>query len=218
MKVKVAIAAVAAAFVVSGCGAENTPSFMRSGPDLGQVLDRTVKALGSYQNYLRKIEVKSATPEHIKEMTGLFRQVMNMNPKLHRSPIGIELHKDASFIGFEDRNDDNVRDAGEKKLFKVEIDYEGRRLIATSDEYSTAVRPQSSGFFLGIMMSNFERRQRSVGIERNAFANRNVAALRSSRSVTGNGTRSDRSGLQRTSTRSYSARSRTRSGGLFSGK
>ncbi len=208
MRAVIGLVAVAgAAALVGACSAENTPSFIRKGPDLGAVLDRTAKALGSYQNYLKKVQAATATDAHIKEMTGLFRQVMNMDPKLHRTPIGINLRKDASFIGFEDRNNDNVRGAGEKKLFKVEIDYHGRRLIATSETYSTAVRPRSSGFFIGILMNDFERKQRAAGIDRKAFSNRKIASLRSSKSV------GNRSGGRRSH-----ARSRARSGGLFGGK
>ena len=136
-----------------------------------------------------------------------------MDPKLHHNPVGIRMRKDASFIGFDDRNNDNVRNPGEKKLFKVEIDYHGKRLIATSETQSTAVRPRSGGFFVGVLLRDFESKQRAAGIDRKAFANRKTASLRHARAVG-----SQASSRSRRSRSSYRARGRVRSGGLFRGK
>ncbi len=217
-KVLIKLAATAGVgLAVAGCGASSTPSLVNRGPDLGAVLDRTAKVLVSYQDYMQKLQVEVATAAHIDEMKGLLRQVMNMDPQLYHNPIGITLRKDAAFTGFDDRNDNNVKDADEKQLFKVEIDHHGRRLIATGESRTAAVRPSGSRFFAGVLMNRFASKQRAAGIDRKAFANRKISSLRPAGAVGGRtGLRparavGGRAGSQR-------ARGRTRSGGHFRGK
>lgn len=170
--------------------------------DLGKVLDRTQHALASYNKYLNKNKITEVKKEHVTKMTGYVHEVMNVQPVLHNNPIGVKMLKDASFEGFDDGNNNNIKDSGDKKLFRVEIDFEGKRLIASDSEGrgftgSGLVTGLLGGMLMGRLMGN----QRSAGVRPGTLSNRSVTSRASY-------------GRSRTSR----ARSSARSGGRFGGK
>jgi hypothetical protein len=165
------------------------------GPDMGAVLDRTSKALAAFQTHLEKQGVAQATNEHMSQLTGFLHRVLNHNPPVHTTPVGIKLLKDAKFEGFDDSNRDNVQDIGEKRLFTLEIDFDGKRLIATGQSGQSTGMGLASGLLTGMLLGRLLSNQRAAGIRPGHFAGRNV----SPRSA-------------------YPARARARSGGLFRGK
>ena len=191
--------------------------------DLGKVLDRTALSLTKYQGFLAEKKITAAGDEQAAEFTGYLNKVMNGNPKFFSKPIAVDLLKDGSFLGYADKNSNQVQDSGEDQLFTVVVDGLKKRLIATdidgkavSQEFAestTAAETGASGgsgsgfsgsglmtgMFLGMLLS----RQRGAGIAPGAFSSR-AATPRSSYTAP----RSART----------SSRSSSRSGGVSRGK
>ena len=191
-----AVIGLAVAFYVLKPEAEQTA-------DLGAVLDRTEFALMNYEK-MTQLEIDEtateATPEQMEEFRGIYTQVMNVDPKFYDKQIGLALKEDGSFLGFQDGNYNNVQDSGEEKLFTVEIDTENSRLIATDlNGSSSGLRFSGTGFLAGAIVGRLLGRQRAAGIKPGAFANRNVKPRSSYKSPS-------------------SARSKSRSGGVRTGK
>jgi hypothetical protein len=212
---------------LSGCS--DTPQAV----DLGKVLDRTALTLTKYQSFLAEKKIAAAGDEQAAQFSGFLNKVMNGEPRFYNKPIAVDLLKDGSFLGYEDKNTNQVQDSGENQLFTVVVDGQKKRLIATdidgkavSQEFTESAtaaasgasgasgetRGSGSGFsggglmtgmFLGMLLS----RQRGAGIAPGAFSSR-TATPRSSYTA-------PRSA--RTSSRS-SSRSRSRSGGVSRGK
>lgn len=92
---------------------------------------------------------------------------------LSKNRIGVNLAKDGSVEGYPDYNKNFKQDVNEKTMFKVEIDVERNRLIATdtqnqyrrSSGYSFA-----QGMFASYLLSSMLGRQRSAGIRSSRFA------------------------------------------------
>ncbi len=163
--------------------------------DLSKVLERTEVSLKLFQDHLKKNNIQTVSKEHLDQLTVFMQRVMNKDPAVYTSPVGVTLLKDTTFEGFKDANKDNVKDAGESKLFKVEIDFEGKRLIASDGNGGGFTgMGLASGFLLGSLMGNLMGRQRAAGVGPGHFKNRNVQS------------------------RASYARSKARSGGRFGGK
>lgn len=185
-------AALVVAASLSGCGSSD------SGPDLGRVLDRTQQALKVFQNYLTKENAKELTEAHKQQLAAFMGNAMNIQPPVHTTPVGIKLLKDSTFEGFDDPNKNNFQDSGESRLFKVEIDFEGKRLIATSEGGRSTGMGLGTGLLAGMLMGRLLGGQRAAGVKPGAFANRKVES--------------------RSAYRASRARSSARSGGRFGGK
>lgn len=168
-------------------------------PDLGAVLDRTLGSLKAFQDYLTKQKVTEVKEEEWKKLSLFMTDVMNREPKFYSKPLGIMLLKDAKFEGYEDKNNNKIKDTGESRVFTVEIDAERKRLIATDEGGSSVgsgMARAGTGFIAGMVLGSLLGRQRGAGIRPSSFANRKVQ-----------------------SRQNYgAARSRARSGGIRRGK
>lgn len=134
---------------------------------------------------------------------------LNNNPSLsHLGPMGVKPESDGSFLTYADSNNNQIKDVGEKELFKLEADAENDRLVA-SNEDGVAEQPQGmgmgTGFLMGMLLSNMMGRQRATGANP---ASRKATPKRAS---TGSASKSKGSPLS-------SARSRAGSGSHASGK
>lgn len=169
--------------------------------DLGQVLDRTEFALDSYQGYLTEnFADAEMTDENYAEFTTFYAEVLNSEPRFYDNTLGLEIKEDASFLGFEDANSNGIKDADEGDVFKVEIDSENNRLIASDMAgNSSGLRFSGTGFLAGMFLGNLLNRQSRAGVKAGSFNNRTV---------------SPRSAYKAPS----SARSSSRSGGVRAGK
>ena len=99
-------------------------------------------------------EDKEKTESFVK----LFRTKLNA-AKLVSTPIGVKIEDSGVINGFADKDKNNVMGAGEKSLFKIEIDAERNRVVATDNggHYRDHSYHRShglfSGYFFGRMLS-----------------------------------------------------------------
>ena len=114
-------------------------------------------------------------------------------PPLYASPIGIVVAKDGSIQGYDDKNGNYIRETGEGDLFKIEIDSQNNRIIASNDG---AVREQGmgmgGGLMMGMLMGSMLSRQSAAGIRPGAFNSKRAtpkprARTSSARSRAGSG-------------------------------
>ncbi len=192
--------------ILSACGGGGTP-----GVDVSKVLGKTSTVLTEFQNKLKSEGVTKPTDAHLKQLASLMANKMNASPAVHSSPVGVHLQKEFSFEGFADANENNIRDSGEAKLFKVEIDFDNNRLIGSgaSERGGFTGMGLAGGMLAGMLMGRLMGGQRGAGVQRGAFNNRSVQS-RSSYSQKRSSAAARKSG--------GSARSRSSSGGRFSGK
>ncbi|HIO93236.1 MAG TPA: hypothetical protein EYG68_10405 [Leucothrix mucor] len=105
-------------------------------------------------------------------------------PKVYSKTLGVTAEKDGSFIGFHDENVNKLKDSGEAQVFKVEIDGDKQKLIASDSERS-AESPfggMMMGMMMGMLMGNIMGRQRSTGTKPGANTPPRKSAAKSSSS------------------------------------
>jgi len=188
---------IIAALLAQSCSGQDTKS-----PDFYEIMDRTVDVMVATNQDLAAKDQTMANAMTMKKFTQRLHTAINANPRPYSKPVGLELLDDASFKGFDDKNNDNIQDYGEEKLFTLEIDPENNRLVCTDHTgQNHGYRISGAGFFAGALMGNLMNRQRTAGIDPNRFTG---STMRST-------SRSDRAAQR-------NARSRARSGGARSGK
>lgn len=155
-------------------------------------------------------EDKSKTDSFVK----LFRSKLNA-AKLVSKPIGVKIEESGVINGFADSDNNNVMGAGEKSIFKIEIDEAGDRVVATDGgghyrDHRYRGRGIMTGYFLGRMLS----RNRSYYTGSRASARPDYSKTKmSSKSYHASAV-----SKAKASARSTSARSRSGSRGLSFGK
>jgi hypothetical protein len=167
------------------------------GPDLNQVLKRTVAAMSALEKKLKADNINKIEPQHMTLLTSFMQHVMNLQPAFYKSKIAMNLEKDASYTGYSDTNANGKVDEGEKKIFKVEIDQANNRILATDTSGTTTSSSFSgTGLLTGLLIGSLLNRQRAAGVNPNSFNNRKVTPA----------------------SKYSSSRSKARSGGVFGGK
>ena len=211
-------------FLFTACSSDNNTTD-GLGIDNSAVLKRAKKSIISMQAILKTEGVTKPTDPHLQELADLMTTKMNENPKIHHRHIGVRLLKDFSFEGFEDRNQNSLKENSEKKLFKVEIDFDGKRLISSGSSAGTGYTSMgiNNGFLTGMLMQRFSNHQRGAGVASGFFNNRAVQSHASysdkrTDSLEKTRERSRKSFSGRTSRYIKSARSRAGSGSRFRGK
>ena len=129
------------------------------------------KALNVASNTMTSFEQKDQSSVNKDNAMDVFSKDyaknLNNTPELAKlGPMGVKPESDGSFVAFSDANKNNIKDAGEKDLFKVEADAQNQRLVA-SDESNVVEQPHSgmmNGFLMGMLLSNMMGRQRSAGV------------------------------------------------------
>lgn len=168
--------------------------------DLGQVLDRTVYALETYDGYMKENQIADFGENDMAEFTEFYAEVMNVDPRFYGETLGLAYTRKASFVGYADANENGVRDEAEDDVFTVEIDSANNRLIATDATGAASdYHFSGAGVMAGVLLGSMINRQRRAGVAPNSFNSR-VTTPRSAYSAPA------------------SARSRSRSGGLGFGK
>ena len=83
----------------------------------------------------------------------------------HLGQVSVKPEADGSFAAFGDVNNNHVQDSDEKGLFKLEVDAENNRLVA-SNENGVQDQPHmglGTGLLMGMLMGNLMSRQRATG-------------------------------------------------------
>ena len=110
---------------------------------------------------------------HTQTFVQTFETNLN-NAGISKNKIGAVMAKDGSVEGYLDYNKNGTQDINEKTAFKIEIDAERNRLIATDTQnkyrrsrgYSFA-----QGMFAGYLLRSMFGRQRGMGIMPSKFSN-----------------------------------------------
>ncbi len=101
------------------------------------------------------------------------------NAGIAKNRIGAVMAKDGSVEGYIDYNKNGTQDINEKTAFKIEIDVERSRLIATDTQNSyrrsTGYR-FAQGMFAGYLLRSMFGRQRSMGISSSRFSNMKMSS------------------------------------------
>lgn len=162
---------VASSTFLTGCDSSDSVDLV----DLDQVLDIFVLTAEMMPapaegETLTEADVNAS----MKEFATNYRTKLNDVP-LMSQPVGVELQKDGTFLGFADPNDNNTKDSGEENLFQVEVDEPRKRLIASdmSNGYHRdhGFSRAGMGFLGGMLLGNMLSRQRASGISPNKHAN-----------------------------------------------
>ncbi|MEO0878765.1 MAG: hypothetical protein AAFY22_03540 [Pseudomonadota bacterium] len=193
---------------LSGCaGSSQTPDFYG-------IMDRTVEMILAYDRMFASNGSETISKEDLEHFNRNLFAFLNQKPRLHNMPIGVNLNEDASFLGFEDKDINNQKAAGERKLFTMEIDAENERLVLIDETGAHHGYRVRGGFFVGALMGDLRDKQTKAGVRPNRFAN--VAMDSRDHKV-----RDHKAAQQRAARKASartSARSSARSGGTRSGK
>jgi len=180
--------------LLSACSS-STPSV-----DLDRVLDVTASTLDrfevraksdyGYDTETDDTKTDVAMQDFVKELQSDLNQA---NPKIHPETIGVTLNSDGSINGYNDANSNGMKDSGEKDLFKVEIDSEKNRLIASTEGYVRDHRFSGTGLLAGLLIGNMLGRQRRAGINPKSLSSKTAmsrSSYKSARSRSGSGSHS----------------------------
>ncbi|MBG7602450.1 MAG: hypothetical protein IZT60_07890 [Gammaproteobacteria bacterium] len=174
------------------------------GVDLDRVMKITTESMQRYeQTNLSGVKGEMDDLAMAQFSRDLADDLRMAQPPLYTSPIGIVVSKDGSIQGYNDKNGNYVRETGEGDLFKIEIDSQNNRIIASNDG---VVREQGmgmgGGLMMGMLMGSMLSRQSAAGIRPGAFNNKRATPKPRARTKSSFG----------------SARSRAGSGSFSSGK
>ncbi|MEA3301821.1 MAG: hypothetical protein U9Q75_00975 [Pseudomonadota bacterium] len=172
------------------------------GVDLDRVMKIATQSMQRYeQTNLNAVEGTMDDLAMAQFSRDLADDLRMAQPPLYASPIGIVVAKDGSIQGYDDKNGNYIRETGEGDLFKIEIDSQNNRIIASNDG---VVREQGmgmgTGLMMGMLMGSLMSRQSAAGIRPGAFNNKRATPKPRARTSFG------------------SARSRAGSGSFSSGK
>lgn len=189
--------AISIPLMLGGC-AQQTP-----GVDLDRVMSIALESMQRYeQTHLGGVSGsmdEQAMSAFSRELSDDLRMAQ---PPLHAGPISVLVATDGSIQGYHDRNANYVRETGEEDLFKIEVDSNNKRIIASNNgEVRDQGLGMGSGFLMGMLMGNLLNRQSAAGIRPGAFDSRRATPKR-----------------QPARTSYSSARSRAGSGSFSSGK
>lgn len=148
------------------------------------------------------------------EFVTLFRTKLNA-AKVSAVPVGVTMDESGAVKGFADANNDNVKAAGEKELFKIEIDEQRNRVVASDGggHYRDhSFRP--GGFFTGYLLGSMLSRNRGYY----SGARSNMKPDYGSKQMSSKNYHSSAVSKAKAAARSSSARSRSGSRGMSFGK
>jgi len=201
MKQGILVTLVSSMASLSACSENN---YAKNNVDLKQVLAITVTTLQTYDETISK----ESDPKSDQAFWGLAEKLAaNYNsaqPKIYAGNIGVLPQKDASILAYVDSNANNILDRDtEALLYKIEIDGENARVIASSS--SGEVQDQSfsgGGMMTGFLIGSLLSRQGRAGVSPSSLA----------------GKRTVSAGAAKAARASSSAKSRAGSGSHASGK
>jgi hypothetical protein len=133
--------------------------------DLDRVLGVTSESLTKFENTSGNLNATDINKDNvISKFSESYEKDLNaVQPPLNAGPIGVKSEADGSLLGFDDKNNNKVKDEGEKDLFKMEVDSQNNRLVASSDGEVREQGFSGSGLLMGMLIGNMLSRQRATG-------------------------------------------------------
>ena len=170
--------------LLTACGSDNRNT--SSLDDLNKALDVASSTMDTFEGNGDKVNKDNAMDVFSSD----YASNLNKDQALaHLAPMGVKPEADGSFTSYADTNNNQIKDADEKSLFKLEVDAENNRLIASS-ENGVSEQPRmgmGTGFLMGMLMSNMMSRQRATGANPAARKATPRRAAPSARSKSGSG-------------------------------
>jgi len=201
-------------FTACGGGSESTTA---PKANLERILEITADELKKFEEKHKDTSKEKAMGDFSLSLADTLNAT---EPKVYPKTLGIVAEKDGSFTGFDDKNVNKLKDDGERTAFKIEIDGDKQKLIASDSERSAEsgigglMMGMAGGMMMGMLLGSIMNRQSATGTRPGANTPpRRAAGSSSSRS--GSNSASSRSS---SSSSSSSARSRSGSGSFSSGK
>jgi len=152
-------------------------SYSKDEIDLNLVLDITVETLHSVSE--RTIEGADTELAFMELADTLAIDYNKSDPAIHTSRIGVSPQADSSLLAFEDTNSNKALDEGEALLFKIEVDGEKARIIASSrsgavNDHHFSGTSLIAGYLIGSMLT----RQRGAGVSSKSLASKQPVTSR----------------------------------------
>lgn len=145
--------------------------------DLNLVLDITVETLHSVSE--RTIEGADSELAFNELAETLAIDYNKSTPAIYTTRIGVSPQTDSSLLAFADTNTNKALDEGEALLFKIEIDGEQARVIASSN--SGAVNDHhfsGTSLIAGYLIGSMLTRQRGAGVTSKSLASKKPVTSR----------------------------------------
>lgn len=179
-------ATILALSLIAGCSGGET----RTRADLHRVMDIASTTMETFKS---DKEGDAALTEFNTE----FQKNLNtMKPEAYPGSVGVNLEKDGSFHGYADENNNQAKDSDEPEIFKLEIDTENKRILASDGErvadHSMAgmMGGLAGGLIAGMLIGSLLNRQRAAGVNTKALGNRQANTARGSTGGSNSGARS----------------------------
>ena len=159
--------------------------------DLNRILDVTVNEISSFESVLGEELRQGGDPDLalFAFSESLQKSYNETVPALHSSPVAIAPLVDATLLVVEDLNMDGQVQETEKEVWRIEIDGQNSRVIASS--WQGEVRESNvggmGGFFAGYLMGSMLNRQSVNGSPSSVAQKRAAAPQYSARSRAGSG-------------------------------
>ncbi len=160
MKIISTTAIICGAFALTACDQKKSAT-----ADLDRVLGVASDSMVSFESK-NSSSMESLNENNVMEkFSSSYASDLNASlPPIHAGPIGVKPEKDGSLAGFDDKNNNGIKDADESDLFKLEVDTENNRLVASDSNGEVRESHFSgSGFFMGMLLGNMLSRQRATG-------------------------------------------------------
>jgi len=158
LKLSTAIATLISSLsiLLIGCGGSGgTPI-----PDLDQALEMASESLIQFDASETDIKEENA----MEEFAIVYTNALNASdPQVHTGPLAVAPQEDGSFSVFDDKNSNKLADSDEAELFKIEIDNENGRLIASAESYVRDRGFSGGGLLMGYLIGSMMGRQRASG-------------------------------------------------------
>jgi hypothetical protein len=178
-------------------GKSDNSSYVEDEMDLKLVLDITVETLYAYQ---KELDATQGEPEADQAFLGfadsLAKNYNKAQPAIYTAgSIGVSPQTDASLLAFDDANANLNLDQGEKLLFRIEIDGENARIIASSRSGAVSdLGFSGSSLLTGYLIGSLLSRQSAAGVSSKNLANKKTVtskqATANARSRAGSGSHS----------------------------
>jgi len=133
---------------------------------------------------------EAATSGLLAELAELLERNYNAAvPALFDGNIAVAAQQDASILALADTNANGVADQGERALWKIEVDGDNARILATDSSGAVDQAGFSgTGLFAGYLLGSMLSRQRAAGVNTQALSSkRTVSPAQAARARAGSG-------------------------------